>query len=75
MNKKLDIDTEMLVQRIIEGNSMRELATEFNCSVACIYKRVRKNYDGSLKAELEEALQNNYKNSFSKRWKGKKWKN
>lgn len=66
---KYDIDTDYLVNRIIEGYSIRDLAKECNCSPACVYKRIKYNYNGALKEGLDEALRNNYKNSNVKRWK------
>jgi len=68
---RIEVDDEYLVQRIIDGSSIRDLAKEYNCSPACVFKRVRKNYQGALIEELDEALKKNRLNSNVKRWSKK----
>lgn len=67
MNKRLEIDNNYLVYEIIKGRSIRDLAKQFECSPACIYKRIKNEYNGNQEI-LETALKKNRDNSNNKRW-------
>ena len=64
--KSVDVTPEEIVRFMIQSRkSIRETANFFNISKSTVHRLVQ-NYDGALKAEIEELLQKNIEDSWFK---------